>query len=325
MAHFGSDSHLGLTRREDWRRKFWALRLLAKYGMPDAALSFGGGFGDQLLLTTLARELFRRKRSRLWVLSSSVELFLHNPDIRRVLPVITERDQWFMSRFAIRQISPSYAPHIAAERRDIAPDKHLLAVMCEQAGIRGQVALRPYLRLSRSESTQRRPVERQIVIQNTGRSARHFMSTKEWYPERFQEVVAKLGAEYHFVQVGASQDPKLEGAEDLRGKTTIRETAALLQGSMLFVGLVGFVMHLARAVDCRAVIVYGGRELPAQSGYSCNINLTGRTACSPCWRYDDCAEQRSCMNQITVDHVVKAIQLAAEKFKDPIETENYWL
>jgi len=33
-------------------------------------------------------------------------------------------------------------------------------------------------------------------------------------------------------------------------------------------------MHLARAVDCRAVIVYGGRERPEISGYICNKILS---------------------------------------------------
>jgi hypothetical protein len=39
----------------------------------------------------------------------------------------------------------------------------------------------------------------------------------------------------------------------------------MMVNSVLFVGLVGFLMHLARAVDCRATFICGGRELPSLS------------------------------------------------------------
>jgi ADP-heptose:LPS heptosyltransferase len=179
--------------------------------------------------------------------------------------------------------------------------------MCEQAGIRGSVRLRPYLELSDAEKQNGRRVKRQVVIQSSGRSAQFFYRTKEWYPERFQEVVSRLKHEVDFVQLGSISDPPLEGVLDLRGKTSIRESAAILANSILFVGLVGFLMHLARAVECRSVVVYGGRELPEQTGYVCNTNIVGRADCSPCWRYDDCPGGRDCMKQITVDQVVEAV------------------
>ena len=42
-------------------------------------------------------------------------------------------------------------------------------------------------------------------------------------------------------------------------------------------------MHMARAVDCPSVIVYGGRLRPDQIGYICNENLYNAVECSPCW------------------------------------------
>jgi len=212
--------------------------------------------------------------------------------------------------------------HIPEERRDTPPSKHVLAIMCEQAGISGSVDLRPYLYLTDSEMQKGRLLEKQIAIQSTGQSSKYFMWTKEWYPERFQEVVDALKNRFNFVQVGGKDDPKLEGTHDLRGQMSLRGTAAVLANSVLFVGLVGSLMHLARAVDCRATIVYGGRELPSQSGYPCNENLTGQTSCSPCWRYDDCPGQRACMEQITSKHVIEAVQRCASKHNQPLEIEQ---
>jgi ADP-heptose:LPS heptosyltransferase len=120
-------------------------------------------------------------------------------------------------------------------------------------------------------------VARQVVIQSSGLIARYPIRNKNWYAEGYQGVVSALRDRYDFVQVGSAGDPLLDGALDLRGKTSLRETAAVLAGSLAFVGQVGFLMHLARAVDCRSVIVYGGRETPAQSGTPCNENLYSRS------------------------------------------------
>lgn len=293
-----------------------------QHGLPSSVLHFGGGIGDQLLLTCVARHLRQNGERCVWVASKHAELFAGNQDVSHVIPEITDDLCWLMRRVGGRVLSLHYAPHIAAERRDTPPAKHLLVLMCEQARIRGTVHLRPYLELSAEEKSSGEKVRKQVAIQVTGRSSQHFMLTKEWFPERFQQVVDQLKSRMNFVQIGHRDDPPLGGVLDLRGKTGIRETAAVLAASELFVGLVGFLMHLARAVDCPSVIIYGGRELPSQSGYSCNVNLIGQTACSPCWRYDGCAGQRACMDQITASQVIAAIAGARQRNLEPLEADQ---
>lgn len=288
-------------------------RTVTRHGTPSTLLRFGCGFGDHLMLTCIARELSRRGNQRIWVASNHPDLFQNNGDIQHVVaedmvaPLASQKN-WWLARSPATVISPNYAPHVPGERRDRPPEKHILAILCEQAGLRGAVQLRPYLPLTREEVKPGNRVARQVVIQTSGRSARQFMRTKEWFPERFQEVANQLKDEVNFVQLGHPSDPPIEGALDLRGRTSLRESAAVLANSLLFVGLVGFLMHLARAVDCPAAIIYGGRELPEQTGYPCNLNITGRAPCSPCWRYDDCPGGRICMEQIKVEQVVAAIR-----------------
>jgi hypothetical protein len=282
-------------------------KIIRKHGIPSTILFFEGGIGDHLLLTCVARHLRQRGERKIWIASQYPELFGGNSDVSHVLPRHPDDYRWLVKRHGVRLHVLKYAPHVRSEGRDIPPEKHLLAIMCEQAGITGPVDLRPYLHLEPSEYFHGQKVDRQVAIQSSGRSARYFMLTKEWFPERFQEVVDRLKSQVNFVQIGQAVDPPLSGVLDLRGRTTLRETASVLAASELFVGLVGFPMHLARAVDCPGVIIYGGRELPSQSGYSCNINITKHTHCSPCWRWDDCPGQRSCMDQIKVDEVCEAI------------------
>ncbi len=86
----------------------------------------------------------------------------------------------------------------------------------------------------------------------------------------------------------------------------------MLRNCDLFVGLVGFLMHLARAVECPGVIVYGGRETPETTGYSCNVNLKSSPECSPCWYYSRCDFERKCLTEISVAEVVEAIRTFLE-------------
>ena len=144
------------------------------------------------------------------------------------------------------------------------------------------------------------------------------MRNKDWFPERMQHVVALLESKFDFVQIGSRQDPPLAGARDMRGCNSVPETAQLLSQSRLFVGQVGFLMHLARAVNCRSVIIYGGREIPALTGYGANINLTTQIPCSPCWLRNRCDFDLECMRRITAEDVAAAIQRASDSYGQPL-------
>ena len=147
------------------------------------------------------------------------------------------------------------------------------------------------------------------------------MWTKEWGAKRFQKVVDHLVKKHRIVQLGAKEDPLLQGAEDCRG-LPFRKAAAILSQAKLFIGLVGFLMHLARAVDTRSVIVYGGRERPWQSGYSCNKNIISETPCSPCWRYDDCPGHRVCMDMIQETAVTEAAEATLKTLGEPMPVDK---
>jgi hypothetical protein len=114
--------------------------------------------------------------------------------------------------------------------------------------------------------------------------------------------------DYTVLQVGSATDPLLPGVRDLRGRTSLRETAALLSQAQLFIGLEGFLMHLARAVDCRSVIVYGGHAHPGKLGYSSNYNLFTPLPCAPCNQRSVCAHNRQCMRAITPEEVLLGVE-----------------
>jgi ADP-heptose:LPS heptosyltransferase len=133
------------------------------------------------------------------------------------------------------------------------------------------------------------------------------MRNKEWIMERYQQIVDKFCPDYQFIQLGTANDGPLNHVYDLRGKTSVRDTASILKSSVLMISHVGFMMHLARSVDCPSVIIYGGREKPEQSGYSCFENIYSDIECSPCWFQNKCDYKNKCMTAISAEIVEQAV------------------
>ncbi len=280
-----------------------------RLGFPQRVYHGGGGIGDDLLCTAVFRELKTRGETRIIMRTFYHDIFIGNPDvdklIRKKIPLLAPALIHGLNLFQLTYVVPL--------------KEHFLASMCRLAGITGEVALRPYLFLRPDELAGGRLFDRQIVFQSAGVGSTTPMRNKEWYPERFQAVADQLQGRAKLIQLGTPMDPPLRGALDLRGKTTLRQAAAILANSLVFVGQVGFLMHLARSVDCRSTIVYGGRETPETTGYITNKNLIGSMPCSPCWELDKCDYDRECMKMISVEAVVNGALEQIARHGSPLE------
>jgi hypothetical protein len=265
--------------------------------------------------------LAARGHKKIWIMSNHPELFEGNPDLAQVVPY-DHRFQDYASIWGGKNQHLEYAAVDLEKETSESPARHIIAELCVRAGIKGQIALRPCFYLREAERQKSAWAAGMIAIQSSGLGGIMKMQNKQWFPERFQEVVNHLKTGCKFVQLGSPNDPPLSGVVDLRGKTTIRETAAVLANCRLFVGNVGFLMHLARAVECPAVIVYGGREAPWQSGYTCNLNLYSALPCAPCWLWNRCEYGRACMGMITTDSVIRAIKQHLQKPFGNLEIEG---
>ncbi len=292
-----------------------------RLGFPGGLFQGTGGLGDDLMATMIFRELKKRKARNLVMSTNHPALFQNNTDVDQILFHSRPRlNRWL--KWGVPLTTLSYATYDPLRDADEMPVEHILIKLCRLAHITGSVELRPYLFLTREEFAAGRIAENQVVIQSSGLSAAHSMRNKEWYPHRFQEVCSGLRSDVSVIQLGAPDDPKLEGALDLRGKTTFRQSAAILANSLVFIGLVGFLMHLARAVDCRSVIVYGGREKPTQTGYVANKNLYSQVRCAPCWLRNPCEYDRKCMAMITPEQVIAAAAEQISRYGTLLEVQT---
>ena len=297
---------------------------LARSGIPARGLLFGPlSLGDDLLCTAVLREA-RRRDAPFTMFTARPELFSGNTDPSRLLP-INDYHLAALRRLGSRIVQPYYVGSDPLDaQRDRLPSRHIIAEMCALAGLRGEISLRPYLNLTASERVTGRLFPRQIALQSSGLAAAIPYSTKEWGAARFAAVARLLAPHAKLIQLGSAQDPALPVDADLRGRTTLREAAAILANSAVFVGLEGFLTHLARAVDCPSVVVMGGRAPAAIFGYSANCNLTAFPSCSPCALRTGCPHEMQCMSALAPDAVAAAaLEITARPSAPlPVETWN---
>jgi len=281
--------------------KLSALKEKAK-PLPDIALITDcAGMGDALMYGTIAHELKKRGAPIIEIHSAYAALYKGNPDID-IASSSWERGEFLLKKLPKNKVI--LARYWFGEGSQ--PGNHILKILCEQAGISGEIDLRTYIHLTRNELEQVRHFMRDaMVIQSQGKLS--WGINRNWYPDRFQKVVGHFKSSLPIIQLGTCNDPFLSGCIDMRNRTSLRSAAAILYWSRCFVGQVGGLMHLARAVDTKSVIIYGGFETPWQSGYDTNINITSRVNCSPCWKIQECLP-RKCMDNISSKEVIEAVE-----------------
>ena len=307
-----------------WRLIYWSWydrSVGRRIGQAERLLYFGDSLGDNLLCTIVASKLAERDGGSVSVLTPFPELFEHHPAVSKA-HFFGWGDIDSLRRLGREVIHPNYNPRTDDPDRDTPPKNHIIAEMCTSAGLRGSVTLKSDLFLTADERGNGRVVEQQVAIMSSSAGALVPMGNKDWPHERYEELVERSRDRFNFIQVGTLLDPPIRHAQDLRGQTSLRQSAAMLANSLAFVGQVGFLMHLARAVDCRSVIVYGGRERPDQSGYTCNENLFSTPPCSPCWQRNRCDFDRTCLRSISVDDVVRALDRTAARHGEPLRVDT---
>ena len=270
-------------------------------------IKMNGGIGDMLLLTVITRKIFHETGKKVSMFSLFPELFNFNSSIGKIyskesFPYKALRP--FMKNFheVTYRCWSSFLPH----KKNIFKT-HVIEQFCHQLGLSGKVHLKPEVFYNNEEvDSLELPTAPYVVVQSQASHSNHPQTTKDWDIASMQKVVDALSKHFLVVQLGDQRDTCLNNVVNLTGQTSFREAGIILRSSILFVGLEGALMHLARAVDCPSVIVWGGRLKPSQIGYPCFENLTYEIECSPCWIPNACPKDLECMKRIRPDQVIEA-------------------
>lgn len=116
-------------------------------------------------------------------------------------------------------------------------------------------------------------------------------TNKLWGYSHYQEVVDR--AKVKFIQVGDAKHyhPKLHGAIDLVGKTSLRELITLVSGARGVVCGVTLLHHLAAAFEVPSITIVGGREPVTWEAYSTS-HMLHTTGMLPCCKFGGCWKSR---------------------------------
>ncbi len=155
--------------------------------------------------------------------------------------------------------------------------------------------------------------EEKIVILNPGAN----WEAKRWKKQGFAEVGDKLAKEYkvRIIIIGGKKEENLaeevknlmkESVVNLAGKTTLGELAALLKRSSLLITNDTGPMHLASAVKCPVVAIYGPGNWLRYGPYGNRHKIVhSNLPCSPC-NIIKCKRNFLCMRLIKVSDVLQA-------------------
>jgi len=149
------------------------------------------------------------------------------------------------------------------------------------------------------------PVDKYITLQNSsgmpGKSYDYFQEVVNF----LLPILAKKGLS--IVQIGGAEDPAIEGAIHLQGKTTINQTAYIIDNSILHLGNDSFAVHMASAFNVPLVALYNVTSPEIAGPYWKNnkqITLT-----PPNWAPSfNPNESPKKVNQIKIEDIVKACE-----------------
>lgn len=294
------------------------------------------GLGDGLATTAVARKYFETFHQPMHIAHGIPELFENNPYCinhpeyalgRLTMPLLRELHA---SGGQIKYLNYQKFRYYSALGRFVYEfdASHMTASMAADAGLSGTINSTPQTFLTPEEQKFGRFSSKpQIALISKG--SKPF---KSFPAEELQHVVDLLKARYDFIQVGLLSDPPLQGVtRDFRGKLSLRQLAAVLFHSDLFLGSTGGLMHLCRSVGTPAVILYAESEPRSLAQYSCFHNVFTQEPCDLCKKhnhvathFETCIKNYSCTEHYPLPEILAGIDtLLDEENRKPLAEDEY--
>jgi heptosyltransferase II len=143
---------------------------------------------------------------------------------------------------------------------------------------------------------------------------------KQWSLNNFSKLASKINQVGFPIVVIGSDKERMSGemitngieALNLAGKTSLLETAAVIEKSSLLVSGDSGVLHIAAGLGCPTVSLFGPSNANkwAPRGKH-HITISRNLSCSPCSKFGNipnCRINARCMAEITVEEVLGAVE-----------------
>ena len=111
-----------------------------------------------------------------------------------------------------------------------------------------------------------------------------------------------------------AETARLPGERILAGTLTLQQLAVFLANAKAMVSVDTGPMHIAQAVNCPTVALFGPTD-PAIWG-TCNANsqsLYFHEDCSPCWGKGECLKNNDCMSRLQAKTILETLESVSNK------------
>lgn len=142
---------------------------------------------------------------------------------------------------------------------------------------------------------------------------------KHWPEQNWLEFIPQLHAKFGLdvVILGGPGDlvyaKRLEedspySPVNLTGKTSIRESLAIIQQASLVIGVDTGLTHMGMLSNIPTIAIFGSTCPYLETDNDHGMVLYERFSCSPCRRNPSCSDQYPCMQAIDVDKVIRSAE-----------------
>jgi len=137
--------------------------------------------------------------------------------------------------------------------------------------------------------------------------SQHGGENKNWGFKKWDETIGILKKSY--LIINSSYRNSFSHQHTFSYDCNFRTACAIMKYCNLYLGPEGGFSHVAAALSKPAVVVYGGWIPPQVIGYDFHENLYVDIEGSPCGIRDrECDHCKKCMDLITVDNVINAVE-----------------
>lgn len=175
-----------------------------------------------------------------------------------------------------------------------------------------------HIKESDKQSALQRFPSKDFFLVHIGTSARAV--SRRWTFDQWSSLISRLSETNTVVLIGGDEETDIarsillprHNVTNLIGQLTLTQTAALMEGARLYIGLDTGPTHLAAAMGTPVVALYGPNTPVRWGPYSSKARVLYKpNSCSPCTRQYEgvvsTCRDNQCMKAIRVDEVLEAV------------------
>ncbi len=283
---------------------------------------FGSAIGDQLCMSAVAKELYKKKEFKIIIFSSYKELFYNNPYVWKNIDI----EQYnFLTKKIINNLldflNLKYVEKFIFKNKinfeDYMRSSKTRISLIEVHSLHFKIKLdllnaKPNIFFTKKELElykDKFKIKKYSIVQPVGKTT--YTPNKEWGFDKYQDVVNKTKDDINWIQVGLKQDKLLNNVVDFRGQTrTLRELAFVVKKANFVLANEGLLNHISAAVNTKSFVIFSGFSKIELANYDTTIPISRdpQVKCAPCWLREECPEERKyCTDEISVDIVIQKI------------------